>query len=846
MFDSRTKARSLAFLFLAAALAGVLAVILPVETPVAERTVIALAGLTLGIGVALVRYGARISDPLWHVALATATIVLSLMVHFTHQLTLYALIYTWPALYAFFFFSTPAAFGHLAFIGAAYGIVLGVEAEPMGTTVRLLLVLGTPLVVGLIIARLLSGLRASLERSARQEQALRGSEQRTRLIVDSARDGFISTDESGRVTDLNAAAEKLLGRSRSEAIGRPFQELGVPPEAHARFDQRRQHLLDAARADRPHHLELRVEIDRPDGSRLQAETMIWVVERDGEYMFNARLTDIAERLRHEQERENLVRSEVARAEAERAAATILRLQAVADAGLTQRDFDTLAPTIVARTRDVLGAQAAALLLLEDDGTLSLVADDGVTDPDRVRRVPADAGLAGRVVATGEPVLLQDPAPEELAEPRILETGITSMLGVPLVAHGKLIGVIEVGVREPRRLGVEDIGLLRLAADRVALAVDHARAFGREHRIAETLQRSLLPQTLPSLPGIELSARYLPAASESEVGGDWYDAIPLPGGRVLLVMGDVSGKGLAAASALGALRNAIRAYAFDGNGPAEIAERLNRFVLAEPAREQMATLVLAAFDPVDGTLQWVNAGHPPPLTLDTDGTPRFLDGARSVPLGVLPFPGYEEAITTLEPGGAILLYTDGLIERRGEHLDQGFGLLAAAASSGRLAPDAICDRLLAAAIPDGAPSDDVALLALCHVPLGVRLAVDLPSEPRALASLRALLRRWLEQIHAADTDVHAVVMACSEACTNAIEHAGAGPGETISFVAVLTDDAVEVTVRDRGRWRDERPPSDQGRGLDLIDALMDDVELEQLSDGTTIRLRRRMTPERVSA
>lgn len=217
----------------------------------------------------------------------------------------------------------------------------------------------------------------------------------------------------------------------------------------------------------------------------------------------------------------------------------------------------------------------------------------------------------------------------------------------------------------------------------------------------------------------------------------------------------------------------------------------------------------------------------------------------MPLGVLSFPNYEEDVTTLEPGGAILLYTDGLIERRGEHLDEGLALLAAAASEGLLDPDALCDRLLAAAVPGGEPSDDVALLALCHVPLGSRLVVDLPSEPRALGSLRALLRRWLEQTDAADSDVHAIVMACSEACTNAIEHAGADPGETIAFEAQLHDGEVDVTVSDRGRWRDQRPPSDQGRGLQLIEALMDDVHLETLPEGTTIRLRRRLT-ERVSA
>jgi len=706
--------------------------------------------------------------------------------------------------------------------------------------VRLVLVLGTPLVVGVIITRLLGGLRAGIQRSARQEQALRSSEQRTRLIVESARDGFISTDAQGRVLELNAAAERLLGRSRAEVIGRPFKQLGIPPELHARFEERRQALLEAAREDRPHHREQRVVIDRPDGTRLHAETMIWVVERDGELMFNARMTDIGARLRVEHKREQLVRATAARSEAERATATIGRLQAVADAALNDHDLDTLAPTLLARTREVLNAESAALALIDDDGGLSLVADDGATRSGRPRRVARDAGLAGRVLAVGEPVLLHDPQPDDLADPAVLENAITSMLAMPLVLHGEIIGVIEVGVCAPRRLGADDVDLLRLTADRVALAVGHARAFGREHRIAETLQRSLLPQTLPSLPGIALSARYLPAASEAEVGGDWYDAISLGEGRVLLVMGDVSGKGLAAASTLGALRNAIRAYALDGHGPAEIADRVNRFVLTEPAREHMATLVLAVFDPVEGKLTWVNAGHPPPLILDGEGTPHFLEGARSVPLGVLPFPGYEEESTTLEPGSAIVLYTDGLIERRGEHLDEGLELIADAAGQGMLDPEALCDRLLASALPGAAPSDDVALLVLSHVPFGSRLMIDLPSEPRALSSLRALMRRWLEQTQAPVDDVHAIVMACSEACSNAIEHAGAGPDETIAFEAVLCDDEIEVTVRDRGHWRDQRPPGNQGRGLELIDALMDDVQLDTPPEGTTVRLRRRIS------
>jgi len=838
MFDTRTKARSLAFLYAAGALTCMLTVLLPHASSVEERSVLLLGACSLVLAVVILRLAGHVPDAIVHVALAAVTVMLSLLVHYTQHSTLYALTYTWPALYAFYFFSTPAALGHLAFVGAAYATVLSID-HTMDATIRLVLVLGTPLVVGLLISRLLGVMRAGIDRSARQEAALRSSERRTRLIVDSAHDGFISTDAQGRVLDINAAAERLLGRSRSDALGRPFQELGIPPEVQARFMQRRRDLLKAAREGGTRHLALRVTINRPDGTQLRGETMIWIVERDGELLFNARLTDIGDRLREERKRERLVRSEAARAEAERAAATIGRLQAVADAALMQRDLDELGPTILARTREVLDAEAAALLLIQDDGSLSIISSDPVVAQNRPERVAADAGIAGRVLATERPVLLHDPPACELADASILDAGISSMLGVPLIAHEQIIGVIEVGVRAPRRLGPEDIDLLRLTADRVALAIEHVRAYGREHRIAETLQRSLLPQTLPSLPGVALAGRYLPAASEAEVGGDWYDAIGLTGGRVLLVMGDVSGKGLAAASTLGALRSAIRAYALEGHGPAQIADRLNQFVLAEPTREHMATLVLAVFDPVDAELSYVNAGHPPPLTLTAEGAPHFLDGARSVPLGVLPFPAYEEETVTLEPGGALVLYTDGLVERRAEHFDLGFDRLARAAADGPLESEALCDRLLRAALPSGATGDDVALLALCHVPLGSRLALDLPSEPSALRSLRALLRRWLAQVDAADVDVHAIVMACSEACTNAIEHAGAAADATIAFEAVLRDGEVDVTVRDRGHWRAGRPPSDQGRGLELIDALMDDVQLDTTPGGTILRLRRRL-------
>ncbi len=211
----------------------------------------------------------------------------------------------------------------------------------------------------------------------------------------------------------------------------------------------------------------------------------------------------------------------------------------------------------------------------------------------------------------------------------------------------MTGVLVVCATEPRHFTADDVNLLRLAADRVALGVDHARVYQREHRIAETLQRSLLPNHLPQLPGLSVAARYLPAAAEAEVGGDWFDVLPTPNGGVGLVMGDVAGKGLAAASMVGRLRSALRAYALEGHPPARVVEQLNRLIWAEEDQSQMATLIYVVVDPIEEELRWVNAGHPPPLLVSEDRSPAFLEGGSSVPLGVLPFPEYAEASARID-------------------------------------------------------------------------------------------------------------------------------------------------------------------------------------------------------
>jgi serine phosphatase RsbU (regulator of sigma subunit)/anti-sigma regulatory factor (Ser/Thr protein kinase) len=403
-------------------------------------------------------------------------------------------------------------------------------------------------------------------------------------------------------------------------------------------------------------------------------------------------------------------------------------------------------------------------------------------------------------------------------------------------------VLVVGAAAPRHFTADDVNLLRLAADRVALAVDHARVYEREHRIAETLQRSLLPERLPQLPGLSIAARYLPAAAEAEVGGDWYDVLPTPSGGVGLVMGDVAGKGLAAASMVGRLRSALRAYALEGHPPARVVEQLNRLIWTEADESQMATLIYLVVDPGAAELHWVNAGHPPPLLLSESRLPQFLEGGGSVPLGVLPFPDFQEVSMGIDQGATVVLYTDGLVERPGEHIDTGLDRLAEVVRGASTDPQEICDLVLDQMVPEAGAPDDVALLTLRTIPMADRFRVELPTEPEALASMRALLRRWLRHVEGSEEEITEVLTACGEAATNAIEHAGAGTPFEIS--GQVDGRRVEISVRDFGAWRSPRE-GDHGRGLSLMRSLMDTVDVVPGPEGTTVRMQRTLLDPKVN-
>jgi PAS domain S-box-containing protein len=804
LFDLRVKARSIAYLFAAGATLGLLTLAFPHAADVRDVPLIVLAAIAYVAAALVWLLAERLREWHIHLVLLAGTVIVSLANYYAGPATLYPLLYTWTALYAFYFFPPREALAQMTCVGVAYAVVLAVQDADM-VVVRWLLAVGTPLLAGLLISWLLGRLR-------QEARAVRQSEERTRLVLDTAPDAFITLDRDGHITTWNESAERLFGWTREEALGRTMRELIVPPEFRERHEARRRALIENEAPIATERFE--VEFQTRDGRRFPGEATVSKVEARGEVFVSGFITDVTERLRQRAEREALLREQAARAEAERMAELVGGMQALVDAALAQRSLDGILRDLVAQVRGVLDAGEATIYLSDAGARLTV----GASTPGEH---PVGEDFASRVAGSREAVLAQD----------------DSLIGVPLIAEGAVTGVLVAGAQPPREFSGEDLTLLRLAAERVGLAIAHARVYEREHHIAETLQRSLLPGRLPYLPGLEVAARYLPAAAEAEVGGDWYDVIPIAGGAVGLVMGDVAGKGLAGASMVGRLRSALRAYALEGHDAGRVVERLNRLLWTEAEESQMATMLYVIVDPAASTVRWVNAGHPPPLVI-AEGEARFLQGDASVPLGVLPFPTYEEVVAPMDPGQSLLLYTDGLVERPGEHLDQGLEELAARVREAPADPQAMLDHLLATLVPPAGAADDVALLILRNLPVPERFSIEFLAEPESLAPIRSMLRRWLSHAGADDLEIAEITTACGEAATNAIEHAGTGNGAHFEVSGRRDGPDVELAVRDHGSWRAERE-DDHGRGLDLMRTLMDTVAVEPGEDGTTVSLRRRL-------
>ncbi|MEU4097660.1 SpoIIE family protein phosphatase [Streptomyces sp. NPDC026673] len=294
--------------------------------------------------------------------------------------------------------------------------------------------------------------------------------------------------------------------------------------------------------------------------------------------------------------------------------------------------------------------------------------------------------------------------------------------VPLVARGTVLGIVMV-TRSRRREPFDDQDNLLIdeLAARAALSIDNARMYSAQRRAALTLQRSLTNTALPTVPGLELAGRYLPA-SDQEVGGDWFDVIALPGDRTALVIGDVMGHGVHAAAVMGQLRTTVRTLARHDIPPSELLRSLDAAV-ADVGENEMATCVYAVHDPSDGSCLVARAGHPPPAVATAEGDVAFLDGPTGTPLGV-GGQDFQTERVRLPPGSLLVLYTDGLIEARDRNLDQGMLELARALRDLEPPLSRICDRVLGRLLPRGA-QDDVAMLLARPLPSTAPSSVPSP-------------------------------------------------------------------------------------------------------------------------
>lgn len=427
-------------------------------------------------------------------------------------------------------------------------------------------------------------------------------------------------------------------------------------------------------------------------------------------------------------------------------------------------------------------------------------------------------------------------------PHISHLGITSAAYLPLIAQARPIGALGLLYSEKDGFTGDERNLLVALGSSIAQSLQRAMLYEQEHDLAEGLQQAMLPRRIPDVPGAQVAVRYRSARLGRDIGGDWYDVIPLPGGRVGAVIGDVQGHDTHAAAVMGQLRIVLRAYAAEGHSPATVMARASVF-LHELDTDRFATCSYAEADLTTGVVQLVRAYHVDPLVRDTDGSCRRLLVEGGLPLGLsAEFGRLEYPVSTVEldPGQTLVLFTDGLVELPGADLDEGMQLLTSMVRNGpqdlqRLA-DQLCEE-----VDERGGEDDVAVLLLrrqaAHAPRpGGRLQQHVAQgDPEALSSarhmIRAAVRAWGARTRADDVE-----LAADELVTNALMHTDGG---AIVTIRVLTgpERRLRVDVEDRSsalpRRRDAGQAGVSGRGLMLVDRLADLWGVESRGSGKCV-------------
>ena len=547
-------------------------------------------------------------------------------------------------------------------------------------------------------------------------EAVRRSEERYRSLVQAGAQVVWVTTPTGQIAEDSPEWRWITGQSVEEYLGNGWLD-AIHPEDRERVERE---WLECVRAGKV--FDSRYRVRTKTGSYRHYDVRAVPIERDGKIIeWVGASTDVTGQREAEEMRGRLT---------EQLSAAALRTARLQQATSMLAEALTVLQVVEVITevgRSAIGAERSAVALLDRE-RLQLHTINPLGLPDVPGAPSGDMALDELSVMTlaitsRRPVLVENP--ESLRRQFEGQTDVNVFLthsderawvGLPLLAAGAPLGALRFSFTKPRQITEEERVFLEALAGQCALALERASLFEREHTTAETLQRSLLPDRLPSVPGIILEARYLPVTRNMEIGGDWYDAFRLPDGRLAVATGDVMGKGLTAAAGMGRVRNALRALALTDPRPAAVLAGLDRLFTATELDEQVTTVAYLVLDPVTGEGLAGNAGHLPPLLLSRDAPPRLDTTEAGTPLGwACPRQQY---VFRLPPGTTAVLYSDGLVENRRRGLDSGLDELVSVAAQARPGmvedPARLLEYLVDRMLTGYEQDDDVTVLVL-HVP-----------------------------------------------------------------------------------------------------------------------------------
>jgi PAS domain S-box-containing protein len=586
---------------------------------------------------------------------------------------------------------------------------------------------GVQIGAGLIVAEAVAGpapVNGTIADSSKElssEAALRRSEERYRALVQGGAQVVWVASPDGVMLEDSPEWRWITGQTEEEFLDGGWLD-SIHPEDRDRVQRDWRESLRAGRI-----FDDRFRMRTRAGAYRHYDVRAVPIERDGKIAeWVGACTDVTSQREAEEMRGRLTEQLSA------AALRTARLQQATSMLAEALDVEQVVEVITEVGRTAIGALRSAVALLDEEKLrLHVVNPDGLAlvGPDSAdARLTLDTpSVMTRAIATRRPVLI--PSPEELRrqfEPdpaegagsgAIEETGDErSWVGLPLLAAGAPLGALRFSFNRPRRITEEERVFLEALAGQCALAVERAEMYEREHNAAVTLQRSLLPDKLPDVPGLALDARYLPVTRNMEIGGDWYDVFRLPDRRLAVTVGDVMGKGLQAAAGMGRVRNALRALALTDPRPAAVLSGLDRLFSATELEEQVTTVSYLVIDPETGEGQAGNAGHLPTLLLTPGALPVLDQAEAGTPLG-WPSPRKQHAFR-LPPGSTAVFYSDGLVENRVRGLDAGLDELVSIAAGApeelQDAPGRLLQYLLDHMLAGHEQDDDVTVLVM-HVP-----------------------------------------------------------------------------------------------------------------------------------